>query len=89
MAEIMANRLNLSSAPCAVLIPLKGWSSLDEEGHALYDPSADASFTAALKKRLKSDIPVKEVDLHLNTPEFGKEAVNLFDEIFRQNQQKS
>ncbi len=89
MAEIMANRLNLSSAPCAVLIPLKGWSSLDEEGHALYDPAADASFTAALKKRLKSDIPVKEVDLHLNTPEFGREAVNLFDEIFQQNQLKS
>jgi len=86
MAEIMANRLNLSSAPCAVLIPLKGWSSLDEEGHALYDPAADAIFTAALKKRLKSDIPVKEVDLHLNTPEFGNEAVILFHELFQRNQ---
>ena len=86
MAEIMANRLKLSSAPCAVLIPLKGWSSLDEEGHALYDPAADAFFTAALKKRLKSDIPVKEVDLHLNTPEFGNEAVSLFHELFQRNQ---
>jgi len=89
MAEIMANRLNVSNAPCAVLIPLKGWSSLDEEGHALYDPSADACFTAALKKRLKADIPVKEVNLHLNTPEFGREAVNMFDKIFQQKQQKS
>jgi len=65
------------------------WSSLDEEGHALYDPAADASFTFALKKRLNSDIPVKEVNLHLNTPEFGKEAVNLFDEIFQQSKLKS
>ena len=86
MAEIMADRLNVSSAPCAVLIPLKGWSSLDEEGHALYDPKADATFTAALKKRLKSEIPVKEVDLHLNTADFGNEAVSLFHEIFQRNQ---
>ncbi len=89
MAAIMAKRLNLSKAPCAVLIPLKGWSSLDEEGRALYDPAADAAFTAALKKLLKSTIPVKEVDLHLNTPEFGREAVNMFDEIFQQSQPKS
>ncbi|MBT8351259.1 MAG: Tm-1-like ATP-binding domain-containing protein [Deltaproteobacteria bacterium] len=86
MAEIMADRLNVSSAPCAVLIPLKGWSSLDEEGHTLYDPKADAFFTAALKKRLKSEIPVKEVDLHLNTADFGNEAVSLFHEIFQRNQ---
>ena len=85
MAAIMADRLNRSSAPCAVLIPLKGWSSLDEKGRALHDPEADASFTAALKKQLKPGIPVKEVDLHLNTPEFGQEAVTLFDEIFQQS----
>ena len=89
MAAIMADRLNLSNAPCAVLIPLKGWSSLDEEGHALYDPAADAAFTEALKKRLKSGIPVKEVDLHLNTPEFGTEAVKLFDELFQQTRKES
>ena len=83
MAEIIADRLNRSSAPCAVLIPLKGWSSLDKEGLALYDPEADAYFTSALKKRLNPNIPVKEVDLHLNTPEFGREAVDLFNKIYK------
>jgi uncharacterized protein (UPF0261 family) len=88
MAHIMAERLNCATAPRAVLIPLKGWSSLDEENRALYDPEADAAFTDALKKRLNPDIPVKEVDLHLNTPEFGQEAVNLFNDLFQQHQGK-
>ena len=81
-AQIIADRLNGSKAPCAVLIPLKGWSSLDREGGALYDPDADRTFTETLKKHLNSDVPVVEVDLHLNTPEFGKEAVELFHQMF-------
>ncbi len=89
MAEIIANRLNCSSAPSAVLIPLKGWSSLDKEGLALYAPEADAFFTSSLKKRLNPNILVKEVNLHLNTPEFGREAVDLFNKMFKKNQTKS
>jgi uncharacterized protein (UPF0261 family) len=81
-ARIIADRLNGSKAPCAVLIPLKGWSSLDREGGPLYDPEADRTFAETLKKHLNSKIPVVEVDLHLNTPEFGKEAVELFHEIY-------
>jgi uncharacterized protein (UPF0261 family) len=88
MAEIMAERLNLAKAPCAVLIPLKGWSSLDKEGRALYDPKANAALTRVLKERLKPDIPIKEVNLHLNTPEFGQEAVTLFHQLYTQKQEQ-
>ena len=84
MAAIVADRLNRSKAPCAVLIPLKGWSSLDKEGRALYNPEADQAFVEALKAKLDPKIPLKEVDLHLNTPEFGKEAVELFHQLFEQ-----
>ncbi len=83
-ARIVAERLNGARGPCAVLIPLKGWSSLDREGAALYDPEADRAFVKTLKKELKPDVPVVEVDLHLNTPEFGKEAVELFHKIYSQ-----
>jgi uncharacterized protein (UPF0261 family) len=81
-AHIIADRLNCSRAPCAVLIPLKGWSSLDGEGGPLYDPDADQTFVEALKKQLNPPVPVVEVDLHLNTPEFGKAAVELFHQLF-------
>jgi uncharacterized protein (UPF0261 family) len=86
IAAIVADRLNSSKAPCAVLIPLKGWSSLDKEGRPLYSPEADQAFVKALKEKLNSNIPINEVDLHLNTPEFGKEAVELFHQIFTQQQ---
>jgi uncharacterized protein (UPF0261 family) len=89
MAKVMAGRLNRSQAPCAVLIPLKGWSSLDKEGRPLYDPAADRAFTAALKKQLKAEIPVEEVDLHLNTPEFGQAAVALFHRLYTQMKESS
>ena len=84
-ARIVAERLNASKAPCAVLIPLKGWSSLDREGAALYDPEANQAFTDTLKNRLNAEVPVVEVDLHLNTPEFGNEAVELFHKIYNQS----
>ena len=41
-----------------------------------------------MKERLNADVPVKEVDLHLNTPEFGQEAVELFDQLYRKSQKK-
>jgi len=84
IAVLFADRLNRSKAPCAVLIPLRGWSSMDKEGSPLYDPDANRVFVEELKGRLKGEIPVKEVDLELNSPEFGKEAVDLFHKLFTQ-----
>ncbi len=89
MAKVMAERLNRSQAPCAVLIPLKGWSSLNKEGRPLFDPEADRAFVTALKKKLKAEIPVEEVDLHLNTPEFGQAAVALFHRLYMQMKESS
>jgi uncharacterized protein (UPF0261 family) len=81
-ARIVADRLNRAKGPCAVLIPLKGWSSLDREGANLYDPEANRAFVETLQKELNTNVPVVEVDLHLNTPEFGKEAVELFHKLY-------
>jgi uncharacterized protein (UPF0261 family) len=82
VATIVAERLNVSKAPCTVIIPMDGWSSLDQQGRSLYDPEADRAFMEELRKSLKPDIPVKEVNFHLNTPEFGREAVEVFHQLF-------
>jgi uncharacterized protein (UPF0261 family) len=84
IAVILAERLNTSTAPCAVLNPRGGWSSLDEPGRDLYDPEADAFFMERLKSLLKPEIQWKEVDCPLNSPEFGAAAVDLFDQLYRQ-----
>ena len=43
IAKEVARKLNQSKGPVIILIPLKGWSSLDQEGMPLYDPDADRS----------------------------------------------
>jgi uncharacterized protein (UPF0261 family) len=81
-ADVIAERLNRAEGPWTFLIPLKGWSSLDKEGRLIYDPDADAAFVARLKEKLADRSRVKEIDLHLYTPEFARVAVDEFLRLF-------
>jgi len=83
IAREVARKLNQSKGPVAMLIPLKGWSSLDKEGMPLYDPEADKVFVHELKVHLNPNIPLIELDLHLNTREFAEEAVNQFMKLYK------
>ena len=81
VADTMADKLNRARGPVKVLIPLGGWSSLDRKGTDLYDAELDRAFVDELKKQLKRDIEVREVDIDLDTPEFAQAIVDAFDEI--------
>ncbi|MBU0651665.1 MAG: Tm-1-like ATP-binding domain-containing protein [Proteobacteria bacterium] len=81
-ADVIADRLNRSRGPWSFLIPLKGWSSLDKEGRPIFDPVADAAFVARLKEKLADPERVKEVDLHLYTPEFARFTVDEFMRLY-------
>ena len=71
-ADVIAQRLNQARGPWTFLVPLQGWSSLDKPGRPIYDAQADAAFVARLKEKLDDPSHVKEVDLHLYTPEFAR-----------------
>jgi uncharacterized protein (UPF0261 family) len=77
-ADVIAERLNAARGEWTFLVPKKGWSSLDREGRSIYDPQADAAFVERLKQRLAEPARVKELDLHLYTPEFARAAVDEF-----------
>jgi uncharacterized protein (UPF0261 family) len=83
-AEVIAERLNQAKGPWTFLIPLRGWSSLDREGRPIHDPVADAAFVTRLKERVADPRRVKDVDLHLYTPEFARVAVDEFLVLFRE-----
>lgn len=85
-AEVIAERLNQAKGPFTFLVPLQGWSSLDKEGRPLYDPAGDAAFISRLRERLVRKEALKEVDLHLYTPEFARVAVSEFIELYNQAQ---
>jgi uncharacterized protein (UPF0261 family) len=83
-ADVMAERLNQSKGPFTFLIPLRGWSSIDREGRPIYDPAADAAFVVRLREKLLNKNAIKEIDLHLYTPEFARVAVDEFTRLYRQ-----
>jgi uncharacterized protein (UPF0261 family) len=81
VADVMAEKLNRALGPVKVIVPLGGWSSLDRRGTDFYDAELDRAFVDELKKRLKREIEVRDVDADLETPEFAQAIVDAFDEI--------
>ena len=65
----------------AVLIPLGGVSMLDSRGDRFWDPDADGACFEALRRDLRADIPLIEVDANINDPEFAERAVALLLEM--------
>jgi len=81
-ADVIAERLNRARGPWTFLVPMQGWSSLDKPGRPIFDAAADAAFVARLKEQLANPARVKEVDLHLYTPEFAQVAVEEFVRLY-------
>jgi uncharacterized protein (UPF0261 family) len=76
LGGILAGKLNLSTAPVTVLLPLRGGSVISAPGGAFHDAAADAALYSALKTGLRSDIEVKEMDCAINDPLFAEACAN-------------
>jgi len=72
MGRMIAERLNLSTGPITVLLPQKGFSVIAAPGGAFHDPAADEAFMQELKKSLRYDIPVIDMDCVVNDKEFAE-----------------
>jgi len=64
-ARLYAEKLNKAKGPFKLVVPLKGWSSLDPPGSILYDPEEDLLFVDELKKYLSRPIDIETVDANL------------------------
>jgi uncharacterized protein (UPF0261 family) len=72
LGRIIAEKLNLSTGPVTVLLPLRGGSVVSAPGGPFHDPAADAALFTALKAGLRADIPVRELDCTINDPAFAE-----------------
>ena len=81
VAETVARKLNLAVGPVKVLIPLRGFSSLDCQGNIFYDPEADIAFIDSLKGSLRKNIELREIDAHINDPEFAEAVSTEFMDV--------
>jgi uncharacterized protein (UPF0261 family) len=77
LGRLIAEKLNASTGPVALLLPLKGLSQLDSEGNPYWWPEADRALFDALKANLRRDIPVRELDANINDPVFADTAVEV------------
>jgi uncharacterized protein (UPF0261 family) len=64
-AELYAEKINKAKGPIKLVVPLRGWSSLEKEGSILLDPEEDRIFIEALKKHLRVPLEIEEVDCNL------------------------
>jgi len=84
LGAILAEKVNLSTGPVTVLLPLRGLSMIDSAGGAFWWPEADEALFRALKAGLRSDIPVIEMDCVINEPTFAEACVeHLLQNIAR------
>lgn len=77
IGEMIAAAANASTAPVAIVIPLKGVSMLDSPGGKFWDPEADRACFNAIKKNLKRGVEVIEMDNNINDPEFSGKVAEL------------
>ncbi len=81
IGEIFAEKANASKGKVAFLLPLRGLSVLDSEGGAFWSPEADLALFRAIKENVRGDIPVVELDAHINDEAFSRRAVAILMDL--------
>ena len=82
LGEIIAKKLNKTTGPTALFVPLKGVSAIDVEGMPFYDPAADAALFGAIRANLdRSKVELVELDLAINDPAFADAMVDRLQKM--------
>ncbi|MBA4417693.1 MAG: UPF0261 family protein [Syntrophus sp. (in: bacteria)] len=82
-AAAFCEKLNKSKTPVKVIIPLKGWSSVDVPGSITHDPTEDQVFVSVLRKGLNPIHEIIEVDANMEEPLFAQRVVSAGLTIFK------
>lgn len=75
IGQIIAAKLNQSTGPLTVMLPLQGGSVISAPGGVFHDPAADAALYQSLCGDLRPDIRVVRMDCTINDPAFAAASV--------------
>jgi uncharacterized protein (UPF0261 family) len=78
IGRFIGEKLSGATGPVVLVLPLKGVSMLDADGQPFRDAEADQALFDSLKQHSGANVRVREIDAHINDPEFG---VALADEM--------
>ena len=67
----ICNKLNESTSKVALMIPLKGVSAIATKGQVFYDEKADEALFSTIRKNLKPNVELIELDHAINDEEFS------------------
>ncbi|WP_066649230.1 Tm-1-like ATP-binding domain-containing protein [Christensenella timonensis] len=83
LGRVIAGKLNQSTGPAALMLPLRGVSMIDKEGEPFYGPGEDAALFEAIRENIDPDkVELIEMDHHINDAAFARAAAQkLIDEI--------
>ena len=82
VAGAFATKLNQANGPVCVVVPQKGWSSVDSHENPTYDPQEDQVFVDTLREQLNSDVSVVEIPANMEDEAFAQAIVKAALEIF-------
>ncbi len=80
LGRILAEKAN-ACASAAILLPTKAISVISAAGQPFHDPSADASLFEAI--RSNATVPVEELALEINSPDFARAAAEKLQALMR------
>ncbi len=72
LGQQLGQKVSQSKAAVTVVLPRKGLSQLDAEGHDFYNPALDNVLFEAIKSNLSGTIQLIESPLHINDPAFAE-----------------
>jgi uncharacterized protein (UPF0261 family) len=78
----IARKLRRARGPVSVLLPARGVSAIDREGQPFNDPVARRALHDAIRVGLEA-ANVRELDLHINDPEFADAAARTLLELLQ------
>jgi uncharacterized protein (UPF0261 family) len=85
MAELgrrIAERLNGTTGPTVLFVPLRGVSAIDVDGQPFRDADADEALFAALREGVDtSKVELVEVDADVNDPAFATAMADRLHEL--------
>jgi uncharacterized protein (UPF0261 family) len=84
IASIYAQKLNKAVGPTKFLIPMRGWTGMEREQADLYDPEGSRAFVNKLRKELKAEIELREIDANIEDQTFAEAVVESFEEVMKQ-----
>jgi uncharacterized protein (UPF0261 family) len=77
----IALKVSAARGPAAVVLPLRGLSSLDREGGPFWRPEADCAIYQSVRNWISPHVRLVEMDLHVNDPAFARSVAAVLLEM--------